>query len=765
MGTRGRKKKKDVALNNLNIENNENIHIDYPSKSVSQKSLIWEYKNPQTKKTEIYEYPLSEESALRYWKKQVKVGDNPKAKSMLTRIINGNHQIDKIRFVYDNYPSHTDLIDQLSQSASELCTIKNPPRRSGSAYASSISSLLYFFTSMFDDVNTIEDIDEDKQTILYNEYTKTDSKYFNSAIRSTSKNVLINALEKNHICAEPLKKIIKGKSHSGTKTRLDYPQEVAVQLLAISVSEISSIIKKYKEYKDWQKAYEGKAFDSLENLANAYLSIPENFLKRKTKVGKDNAVRAYQKSYDELCMKIHNISLKHMKQDQLLALAKNGHNIDALDDPFIMSWFLDDIQCNFPFNISSKATADVTMSKYTRWDLKMSLRHFLNDRGARREKDFWSTYQDIFARKYPTADQIIPFVLFWMLQTGSNPEAVVNMKRKEKGVYGTFEAGELSPLGDTPVIRSFKNRGTKNWYWFALNPNEKDGLYTHFKFLKSFLSNLWNEDDKSADKKENWPFWVYYSPLNAQKVTHLSSNNLKSQLNSYIKKHPIIMPDDTILKTIEPSRLRNTFITTADLRGASIEEIQEWIKHSNFDTKFKFYANSPDQRSRNFRAIHAIQENIIEEARNFQGETVHTPLNTSIKNRSISPTFMSGCSNPRNPSYTGAKEIPEAHICVDWDMCLFCPNSRVFIEHLPRICARILQYETYREKMTSDEWENNFGAKRDIAKDALRKWLVDGGSQKDIDIAWESARSGKVILPPIFPAGHMKVPQGDAYVA
>ena len=425
-----------------------------------------------------------------------------------------------------------------------------------------------------------------------------------------------------------------------------------------------------------------------------------------------------------------------------------------------MSWCLDDVLKDYPFNVTStseKTISDTPMSHYTRWNIDTSFRHFLHNRGTRRKKDFLTTFSDVFSMKYPTAKYVTPFILYWLLQTGSNPEGVVNMRRKEKTPTGFVHIGEISPLGDTPVIRSFKNRGSKNYYWFVLNPNERNGLYSHFTFLKSFLSLLWHEDDIHGKKKNAWPFWVYYSPMKAQKVIHIDWSNLKYQLNDFIKEHKIIMPDGTIMTNIEPSRLRNTFITMADLQNLSIEEIQELIKHGNFDTRFKFYGNSPDLRSKNFRHIYAIQEDIIEQARHFMGVIEQGSLKNSISQNKVTATYLCGCSNIKNPAYDGARKTSEHEICVDWDMCLLCPQSRVFYEHLPRICARILQYEEYQKKMTADEWENNFGIKRQVARDALKKWISDGGSQEDIDMAWERAKSGEIYLPPIFPSGQIAI--------
>ena len=765
MASRGRKRKKEISLFDTEESKQENQYVDYPKKSVLEQSLIWEYKNPQNKRVEIYTYPLSRDAAIRHWKHQVSLGDNQSAASFLSRIKNNSHKLDKERQIYDQFPRHKNLIDELLFSASFLCSMKNSARRTGSHYATSVTSLVRFFTSCFENVEQLNNIDTQKQTVLYNELTKTDNKYFNHASKTYSKNILIDALERNQLQADPLKQKIKGHSHSGKETRLDYPQEVAIQLLAIAASETNKIMYEYNEYQSWKNLYQDKAFDSIENIAKAYMTIPESFLNKKSKTGITNSISAYQRSYDNLCMKIHGISLSNMSHDECLALAESGHNIDALDDHFTMAWFLDDIQHNFPFNVKSKATTDIHMSKYTRWNLEMSLRHYLNSRGKARKKDFWATYQDVFSRKYPTAEKLIPFILFWMLQTGSNPEAIVNMKRKEKGLDGTIEIGEISPLGDTPVIKSFKNRGSKDYYWFALNLHEKGGLYTHFIFLKSFLQILWQEDDKISNKKELWPFWVYYSPMKENKVINLSWSTLKLQLNNFIKEHQVILPNGDILQTLEPSRFRNTFITMADLTGATIEEIQEWIRHKDFDTRFKFYDNSPDQRSRNFRAVHAIQEDIIENARNFKGKIDSGSLDVSINNKEVNATYTCGCTNPQKPSYSGAQKIPQDNICIDWDMCLFCPNSRVFSAHLPRICARILHYESHRKKMTTEEWENNFGAKHVVAHDALKKWILDGGTEEDINNAWEVAKSGNVILPPIFPSGHIKRSDGAINVA
>ena len=742
--------------------------IDFPTESVLKRSLIWEHKNPQTKSVDVYTYPLERKAAMEYWEKEVKSGENQSAKSILSRIRNGSHKLDRERQLYDRYPNRTALIDHLLYSASKLCSIHNVSRRTGSHYASAITSLVRFFVETFSDVYDIEQIDEHKQSVLFAKLSDVDSDFYSgTSVRTIAKNILVESLEREGIPCDILKRNIKGNTHHGPKSRMDYPQEVILQLLAITVEEIHTIKRRYAKYLNYRKTFDGKPFDSLENLAKAYLTVPHTFLGRKTHQGRKAAIDLYRRHYDRLAWHLHGMSLKELDTEKLETLARSAHNIDDLDDPFVMAWFMDDILVNYPFRTGRDegSVADVPMSRYTRWNTDMSLRQFLHGRGRRRGKDFMATFTKQFELKYPTAEQVIPFVLYWLVQTGCNPEGLVNIRRKEKGENGFAHIGELGPLGDTPVIRSFKNRGSKNYYWFVLDPNEKDGLFAHYEFLKSFLTPLWEADDRFSDRRGTWPFWVYYSPSKSRKVVHLTWSNLKNRLDLYVEEHEILMPDGTLLKSLEPSRLRNSFITMADLQGSSIEEIQDWIKHGEFDTRFKYYANSSDMRSRNFRAIHAIQEDIMEQARKFEGAIKKGSLREAISSRQVQPTYLCGCGNANDPSYVGAKPLPDNVICVDWDMCLSCENSRVFREHLSRICARILQYEEFQVGMTADEWENNFGTKHRVALDALERWVEDGGLREDVDEAWEIAKSGKIELPPIFPTGYVSLEKRSTDVA
>ncbi len=369
MSQRGRKRKTEISL--FSRCDTTAGTIDFPSESVLKRSLIWEHKNPQTKSVDVYTYPLERKAAMEYWEKEVKSGENQSAKSILSRIRNGTHKLDRERQIYDRYPDRTSLIDHLLYSASKLCSIHNVSRRTGSHYASAITALTTFFVEDFTNIFKIEQIDEHVQAVLFAKLSDVQSDFYKgTSVRTLAKNVLIESLQREGLACHVLQRNIKGNTHHGPKSRMDYPQEVILQLLAIVVEEIHAIKKRYAKYRNHKKKFDGKPFDSLENLAKAYLTLPETFLEKKTRQGRESAIDRYHHHYDRLARQLHGVSLKELDTEKLETLARNGHNIDNLDDPFVMAWFMDDILVNYPFRTGRDegSVADVPMSRYTRWN-------------------------------------------------------------------------------------------------------------------------------------------------------------------------------------------------------------------------------------------------------------------------------------------------------------------------------------------------------------------------------------------------------------
>jgi hypothetical protein len=281
-----------------------------------------------------------------------------------------------------------------------------------------------------------------------------------------------------------------------------------------------------------------------------------------------------------------------------------------------------------------------------------------------------------------------------------------------------------------------------------LDKKEKNGIYDYFKFLKHILKPLWNY-------QKNDTFWVYTSSKNishAKIINEFNRTTTKQALKTFLKKHNILDEYGKPLTNIMLNQLRNSFVTMMDLKEHTIEEIQELIRHDKFDTRFQYYNNSEDLQHRNFIVINAIQESIIETAKNFQGSIHHNAMQIN-QIKKYEEVYLSKCSNINNPQYSGSKILKADEICTDWDNCLQCKNSKIFVEHLPKICYRLKQYEKMKGMMTIFEWENNFKLKYEVANDALKKWIETGGSQVDIDNAWQLVEDNKILLPSIFPTG------------
>ncbi|WP_434638195.1 hypothetical protein MLC35_05320 [Sulfurimonas sp. NW7] len=754
--SKGRKKKLEILLEE------KTPYKSFSEISVSNEMLIWEYINVRDSSKKLEKIALSRKADEKYWTDLIPSRGSI-AKMMLTKLTTDSKG--KATYIFDKYSNKKILLNELVYSVADLCLIKNIDRNTASRYIYAINSFMdYLVQNKYENIKSVNDMNLDFQSLLRIELSNKQSKIFNEyGKRSYTRNILVYAINKFGKNENILNQsILLRKKMTGSKPRMDLSQEIAVQLLSASIVEMDAIMKKREKLeKEWRPTYHNKSFDSLENLANAYLNYPQIFHKKTSTRATLASIANYRAKYDRLCLSVYGYKLSDLSENDLAKLALKGENIDELQNPRMMAWFIDDVLIDYPLKCGKKVSADTPMSKYCHWNYNAGLRSFLIGKNTyENPSELLSLFYEILSIKYPFIQQLVPFMLYWILQTGSNTEALFNMEWREKIGDKYFEIGEYSPFGDTPVIRSYKNRGTKNWYWFPLNPNEKNGLYDIFLFLKKYLKELWKYNSiYQIEKSSKNSFWTYIvsNQSHGYVAKPVNRNIFSYELSKFLQRNKIISKDGNVIKSIELARLRNTFITAADLAGASLEEIKEWIRHDSFDTRFTNYGNSPDQRSRNFNAIYAIQESIIDSAKNFKGKiyTKHNQKEYQLK-KSLSSSFLSRCTDNKNPHYTGVQDVNDNEICIDWDNCLACSNSRVFKEHLPRICYRIMQYEKFQSVMTADEWENNYGSKYLIAKDVLKKWIDNGGTHDDLNLAWEEAKSGKVKLPAIFPQGFMK---------
>ncbi len=171
-----------------------------------------------------------------------------------------------------------------------------------------------------------------------------------------------------------------------------------------------------------------------------------------------------------------------------------------------------------------------------------------------------------------------------------------------------------------------------------------------------------------------------------------------------------------------------------------MDTMQEALVHNNFDVTLSNYLMKTEKINSVIDiAITTITSQKLQDGLKFKGQ-----VGGNDSKRTGKKVFLCDCSDPKSPTH----DLNIAEECTHYDMCLGCKRSTIFKIHLPYICARILQYESFRESMGST-WQAMFSDKFIIANDALSRFTEtyqDGG--KAVAEAWDRAKD--ISLPPIL---------------
>ncbi len=458
-------------------------YIDLAKESVNKRMIIWYYANPIDKVKILNKIPLSKKVAIEYWNEQkdLDLTDNATANNMINRITNGTTT--RFIFLYDSYPEYHSLLDAFIYAASVLSYEKNLKREVGSRYMTTINIFFKFLKSENYQIYEPSDL-----TSIFQEellvYLNLDRGYIQQLHDIRNLVELLVFILNEHNLENIINSqvfVIKRKAKNN-KSKTDIPQEILIQLLAASVKDINEYMNKVKELESWRKIYNNKKFDSLENIANAYFNYPNYFDDYEKLNAKQSAISAHRKRFNGMAIDSYGIDLTELSEDKLSNLIKNGKNINDFLNPFIMAWFFDDIIPNFPLNNGKEYVYTATpMSEYSRYNYNSNVMAYIKPYGQSSLK-FKQCFDDIFTRKYPSSSDIFPFFLYWIIQTGSNNDAVINMKSSENIGGIEYEIGDYFVEENTAIIKSYKNRGTGDWYYFSLDKKERNGLYDYLVF-------------------------------------------------------------------------------------------------------------------------------------------------------------------------------------------------------------------------------------------------------------------------------------------
>lgn len=368
---------------------------------------------------------------------------------------------------------------------------------------------------------------------------------------------------------------------------------------------------------------------------------------------------------------------------------------------------------------------------------------------------------DLLEREVATPKTLLPFYLLFMIYTGRNKETVDSWKRRYK-VNNQW----ISPLEWTDSldpekckVRGTKSRGKGRGKIQIDDVHIKKsvvGLYPLLEFL------IWYTDPlaRSGKTDESDSLWLVLDRhYETGTLTRKSSSFFIRTVNEFLERHQIVefVPKQGGGFTKEPlsgldtRRFRKNFAVREMMDALAncsnhqelADTLSNSLKHASFDTTLGSYLSHDTTMASRDIGIFTLQSEMLDTAMRFRGS-----LNDESVPRSGEPVILARCADPTSPDFELASRDSEGH-CSEYDMCLGCTKSRVFEEHLPRIALRTIQYEEKMNEMTRTAWDADYGRKHARASDVLERW----SDQEAVNEAWDSARSGKIILPEIIAKG------------
>jgi hypothetical protein len=227
-----------------------------------------------------------------------------------------------------------------------------------------------------------------------------------------------------------------------------------------------------------------------------------------------------------------------------------------------------------------------------------------------------------------------------------------------------------------------------------------------------------------------------------------------SGIKKFLHLFPIFDDKGATLTSINTTKFRKIYgnaellelVGGAESPQEIADKIRDILQHGDINTFLYHYIFNTNRGAAAIdAAIVGVTNSKLEESLTFKGKIeVAGEEKDKKKEDNRIKVFLCDCEDPFNPSHN--EVIHER--CKHYDLCLGCERSIVCLEHLPYICARIIQYEESRER-NSRLWSEFYEDQYMIAHDALEKYASLSGVEC-VDAALIEARSGKIKLPPLL---------------
>ena len=388
---------------------------------------------------------------------------------------------------------------------------------------------------------------------------------------------------------------------------------------------------------------------------------------------------------------------------------------------------------------------EVIKNLYRRFYVAMSERHGYDYEKSSR------TFLDYYVKKKtPGEPNIVMNQIGWclanliMMQTGVNREVVLTIPSLGEDGKSILERG------DTVFVNDGQGGETEvNLYGYKARTGKSSTKVIDIIVPKAGpLYEMLCEYERYVKVSTSGPFFEF-------NYSFIREWSTAGGMRDISKTFPVLNESGEPLKTIECSRFRKVFASGALLdRMKNVHDMKELaellredLSHGNFDTTVTNYLLKSDvARSVIDIAIATVINGKLNELK------CKSRIDPNKKVPYKKKVYLCHCVDPTNPSH----DVAIADECRHYDLCLGCEQSVITKEHLPYICARILQYEEERKKdplIWPATWEDRWC----IAHDALARYeLKDkkNGACLTND-AWRLARGGGVSLPPIMSPSRM----------
>jgi hypothetical protein len=325
-----------------------------------------------------------------------------------------------------------------------------------------------------------------------------------------------------------------------------------------------------------------------------------------------------------------------------------------------------------------------------------------------------------------------------MMQTGVNKEVILTIPSKAE------DGSSILTRGDTVFVKQDGSETEINMYGIkSKTGNSPMKVIPVIVVKNSPLYEMLVEYEKHV-KVGNGPFFEFDKHfINDWNTAAQSTGNLS-------KIYPVIDEGGQQLSSINTQKFRKVFVSGQLLdRMKNIKDMNELAEKLRDDMSH----NRLDITLSNYLLKSTVGRSVIDIAiaTILGGKLNDLKCKSHIEGNKTIPfkkkVFLCHCVDPQYPSH----DVAIADECKHYDLCLGCDQSIITKVHLPYICLRILQYEAAREN-NPHFWPALFEDKWCIAHDALSRYSEKNkkNGRSLVEEAWNTARQGRVTLPPII---------------